>query len=46
MAYLLIYQKHLIQLIMTFCSLNYILMESVELHSNGLKVTYAIALNL
>ena len=28
-----------------FCSLNYILMESVQLHLNGLKATYAIALN-
>ena len=38
-AYFLISQRHLIQLTMIFCSLNYTLVESVELHLNGLKAT-------
>ena len=45
-ACFLISRRHLIQLTMIFCSLNYTLMESVELHLNGFKVTYAIILNL
>ena len=38
-AYFLISQRHLIQLTMIFCSLNYTLVESVEVHLNGLKAT-------
>ena len=45
-AYSSISEGHLKQLNMIFCSLNYIIMESVEPHLNVLKAIYAIALNL
>ena len=45
-AYYSISQGHLMQLPVIFCSLNCALMESVALHLNGLKASYAITLNI